>query len=743
MSFSQAQSRGRLLRFLVDNLGQEIETGSPAAGSYIAINSNSELVLTGVTLDGSGPFTEINGSNAYTTSSINIGSTDTPSYTLDVDGTFRAQGYVTLVNGLSSSIGTPISSVSNNTAANYWIKVAECDDSWSSYARGSATIDVMLAGFETTAELYQARVYVSYHATGVATCQVDIIQDAGSVAWDTSDFILTYNSTSDIAQLWVRDPAQFQRCYATITNGSSDGNINYKSDWYLKTGQSWANNYTSLGAVATTTNVKKRFDSLVIDNALTVGDASSDVATINSQLTASEGAYFADRVGIGDATPSYELDVNGTINIADNSYLRIGEIAVAHYTSNQTTLGSDASSQTLALNCGNSSHAPSNTDPAMFIDATGSVGIGAATTPNCVLHIRSEHNPTLKVDPGTNTSVDPSLWLMDTSANAGFKITYDNNVGSTYLDNYYDHANGDIYIRTKVAGTPVNAITIDAAGSVTTAGALYVGTAAQLYTNSTHTMLTNGAGGYIDLKSNHATYGVIIRDYNSDGWANIHTNNGLLQLAYNSNDLNAGIFLNDSDNVGIGDSTPSYKLDVAGTIRATGDLRASGDVRTTDDAVIGDDIWSNGVGSGTGNTAVFHSNKLKYISSTRKIKNDIESVTTSQLDKILALRPVTFELKSDPGPRHMGMVAEEAFEVDPFFAIVGEDFEYDESGQRKRNIYTDENGEVVKERIILSDALVPNDWNTRAVTAALVKAVQELKAENDAHLHRIEQLENA
>ena len=261
-------------------------------------------------------------------------------------------------------------------------------------------------------------------------------------------------------------------------------------------------------------------------------------------------------------------------------------------------------------------------------------------------------------------------------------------------------------------------------------------------TSGTSTIITNNGGGYIEAKSNHATYGLIIRDYNGALWANITTNNGLLQLAYNTNSTTAGIFLNDSDNVGIGDSTPSYKLDVAGTIRATGDLRASGDVRTTDDAVIGDDIWSNGVGSGTGNTAVFSSNKLKYISSTRKIKNDIESITTSQLDKILALRPVTFELKSDPGPRHMGMVAEEAFEVDPFFAIVGEDFDYDESGQRKRNIYTDENGEVVKERIILSDALVPNDWNTRAVTAALVKAVQELKAENDALKIRVDQLEN-
>ena len=186
----------------------------------------------------------------------------------------------------------------------------------------------------------------------------------------------------------------------------------------------------------------------------------------------SSNAYSTSSINIGSTdTPSYTLDVaGGDINIADNQYLRIGGQAVAHYTSNQISLGSAASSKTLALNCGNSSHAPSDTDPAMFIDATGSVGIGATTAPNSVLHIRSEHNPMIKVDPGTNTTVDPALWLMDTDATAGFKLWYDNNIGATYFDNYYDHANGIMNFRTKVAGTPVTAMTIDATGSLGVGG---------------------------------------------------------------------------------------------------------------------------------------------------------------------------------------------------------------------------------------------------------------------------------
>ena len=40
--------------------------------------------------------------------------------------------------------------------------------------------------------------------------------------------------------------------------------------------------------------------------------------------------------------------------------------------------------------------------------------------------------------------------------------------------------------------------------------------------------------------------------------------------------------INSSGNVGIGDSTPSYKLDVAGTIRATADVIAYSDERIKD-----------------------------------------------------------------------------------------------------------------------------------------------------------------
>jgi len=104
--------------------------------------------------------------------------------------------------------------------------------------------------------------------------------------------------------------------------------------------------------------------------------------------------------------------------------------------------------------------------PIFNVDTTNErVGIGT-TSPDSVFHVESETAPTLSIGPGTNTSVDPTLFLTDTGSSAGFKLWYDNDAGDTYFDNLWDNADAGMFFRTRVDGTDVDALTILGDGNV-------------------------------------------------------------------------------------------------------------------------------------------------------------------------------------------------------------------------------------------------------------------------------------
>jgi len=597
---------------------------------------------TQITFDGSGVSTTIAGDlfvNDYARiDALRVGttSTDPGDGNLYVEGDTTIGGDVTLTGGgFVSALGASISGT-DRSLADEWVKVAEysAGASGASYY-ATAVIDVILAGHDGTAEVYQARVHLRAQTstTSYSTCQVDIIQDAGSEAWDTTDFILTQKTTSTYGgELWVRSGATNQQCYATITNGTTTGDSWYKTDWALTPGQTWGS-YASLGSDITTTNVKKRFDSLVIDDDLTVGgsttlgDASGDSVTINAQTI--------DLANVDEGTDNTVLVYNGSSIVTDEIDSRVWGSTLVDGTN-----GTD-------------------NEIAVFTDSNSVEGDSSLTWNGTVL-----------------------------AATTG------------------SFNNAAVWDQVAITGH-----------------------------NATRTSIENINGGYIEAKTGNATYGLIIRDYNSNGWANITTNNGLLQLGYNNNSTTAGIFLNDSDNVGIGDSSPSYRLDVNGTIRAQG---------AASDIIAADNFYALGMNTGTGYSMYLDTSngRLERSTSTRKIKNNIQTYDAPCLDKILTLRPVKYELKSKPGRTELGLIAEEVYEVDPQLVIMDADYDYDEEGQIKRNVYTDEEtGKTVKENEILSDNLVPTDVQYRQVTTTLIKAMQELKAENDALLLRVEQLE--
>jgi hypothetical protein len=84
------------------------------------------------------------------------------------------------------------------------------------------------------------------------------------------------------------------------------------------------------------------------------------------------------------------------------------------------------------------------------------------------------------------------------------------------------------------------------------------------------------------------------------------------------------IFLDDGGNVGINDTTPSYALDVTGTIRATGDVIAYSDAR---------------------------------------VKENVETIPNA-LDKVKAMRGVGYN-KIGEEKRSVGVIAQELLEVIP------------------------------------------------------------------------------
>jgi hypothetical protein len=106
--------------------------------------------------------------------------------------------------------------------------------------------------------------------------------------------------------------------------------------------------------------------------------------------------------------------------------------------------------------------------------------------------------------------------------------------------------------------------------------------------------------------------------------------------------------------------------------------------------------WTTGTGKFTTDTTV------GCLTSSARFKHDIRPLPSS-IDTIMALRPVTYEW-NDPvmgKGEQVGLIAEDVYAADPRLGGLGEDG-------------------------------LPRGWKQPALIATLVKAVQELKADNDA-----------
>jgi hypothetical protein len=199
---------------------------------------------------------------------------------------------------------------------------------------------------------------------------------------------------------------------------------------------------------------------------LSVGDASTHGA-VNALIIASPSG----NVGIGTTGPGAPLHINTTgastlyldSSHANGPYLAWRESgADKFYIGSSEAVGTGSGFYDIYSTSGDGLRFFTNAAESVRIQSNGHVGIGTAS-PKELLDIE-DGNITIS----SSGSYNPHLLFADDSGMsvAGLDIWYQDDIGNSYIDNVYDNAAGDIHIRTKTAGTPIEALFIESAGNI-------------------------------------------------------------------------------------------------------------------------------------------------------------------------------------------------------------------------------------------------------------------------------------
>ncbi|MGD9129705.1 MAG: tail fiber domain-containing protein [Candidatus Woesebacteria bacterium] len=264
-----------------------------------------------------------------------------------------------------------------------------------------------------------------------------------------------------------------------------------------------------------------------------------------------------DAIGLDSAAGNIIADVDG--NLYTTQYL--------YHTGDTNTYLNFPANDTIALDTAGSER--------MRITSNGNVGIGT-TDPGRALHVVRSGGGLNAVQLRLETT-GSNYWDIGRDQNTGdFKII-ENDLGPTMV---IEQAEGNVGIGTTGPDTPLHVVRLDA----DTASLQTVLTIDRRTTGSPQ----NGIGGAIEFRNERFTdsfytggkIGVILRQ-GAGGSADYHD---MVFWTRDDNDYLEKVRIKSDGNVGINDTTPTYKLDVNGTIRGYG-ITDSSDIRFKKDIV--------------------------------------------------------------------------------------------------------------------------------------------------------------
>ncbi|MFZ2150170.1 MAG: hypothetical protein WAV15_03350 [Minisyncoccia bacterium] len=306
-------------------------------------------------------------------------------------------------------------------------------------------------------------------------------------------------------------------------------------------------------------------------------------------------------VGIGDTTPDYALDVNGSVN-AVTSFVLNDTTVLSGTTLGSTIVASSLTSTgTVQVGTWNS---------AITANSTISTTFGTLKFSNDVTSFGALTTPSIYASASTGGAYPflgaGNLVLQGRAADTDIVFA----TGATPSVKMVVTGSGEVGIGTT---TPATQLDIDTGSNTlglrlrgvaetTEIGDIYMAAGGGLTLSTAN---TGAATAYIEVDGEDNEYGFIIRDSNtgSSVYSNLYMNDAAtdyLNINVGATNATAGLVVQTGGNVGIGTTVPGYLLDVsnAGSLGITNKTAAPGNSQSLPGSLIFDGYgWNTSVGS--------------------------------------------------------------------------------------------------------------------------------------------------